>query len=615
MSDDFRLALIWLLGGTIASFAALAWLPAVFIDGEVLLTGHDSFYHGRRILDAVQAPLALLQFDPRIEAPEGAWVPWPWGFDMAMAALARAVVAIAPVDDPLRVLVYVPPLWAFINAALVLAVARALRLGFTFSCVALLCFAFAPITQSIHGAGRIDHHFAEQTAVLAALLTGLLWAERTTSKARALALGAVLGCATTVHNGLFLLQLPLLAALGREWVARRAAPVGRTANIDGGSVWAIGLMLVGSQVICALPSAPFRHGFFAYELLSWFHVYVAFGTATMLVLLTYTRPSARSAIAIALVAVALVGPIAAELRSGIEFVSVGLDALRDMPEARSLVDVFMAGPAGWWLAAEEYSALVWLAPITAVACAARFSKHTDLRHYYFDAFVLFGLAMLAAQQRFHPYGSFALYLPALAWAQSRFDTLPSRWVIAGVSVVATLAYLPVLPSLAKSAVPAFDFDYVITRPIYRPLARACAERQGIVLAIHNDGHYIRFHTECSVIANNLILTRSSRAKIAEVKRLFSMSAAQLRTAAPCVRYVLARRKDNILDTSNDIRAITRANAGLRAELLLNDTAPLGFRPLFELRTKNYSTPDLPVARLFEIEGGGDADACRIDSRY
>ena len=126
MSDDFRLALIWLAGGTIATFAALAWLPAVFINGEVVLTGHDSFYHGRRILDAVSAPLSLAQFDARIEAPEGAWIPWPWGFDMAMAAIARAVTALAPVDDPLEVLVYVPSLWTFVNAALVLAIARTL---------------------------------------------------------------------------------------------------------------------------------------------------------------------------------------------------------------------------------------------------------------------------------------------------------------------------------------------------------------------------------------------------------------------------------------------------------------------------------------------------------
>ena len=422
MSDDFRLALIWLLGGTLASFAALAWLPAVFVNGEVLLTGHDSFYHGRRILDAVPAPHALLQFDPRIEAPDGAWVPWPWGYDMAMAAIARTVTELTPISDPLRVLVYVPPLWAFVNAALVLCVARTLGLGFALCCVALLCFAFSPLSQAIHGAGRIDHHFAEQTAVLAALLVGLRWTARTASLGRAVALGCVLGFSTAVHNGLFLLHLPLLAALGREWMARRTVIDAGSTNADSPKVWALAIALLGSQVLCALPSAPFRHGFFAYELLSWFHVYVAFCTATMLVLLSYTRPNAQSALTLGLVVVALISPIVGELRAGLGFVAVDLDELKAMPEARSLVDVLMAGPTGWWSEAEEYSALVWFVPVIGIACALHFARHAGLNDYYFNAFVLFGLAMLVAQHRFHPYGS-VLNSVYLVWPIGVSDTV------------------------------------------------------------------------------------------------------------------------------------------------------------------------------------------------
>ena len=532
---------------------------------------------------------------------------------MAMATIARAVTTLAPIDDPLEVLIYVPPLWTFVNAALVLAIARTLGFGFPLSCIALLCFALSPLTQAIHGAGRIDHHFAEQTAVLAALLMGLRWAEQTTSRVRGVALGVVLGFATAVHNGLFLLQLPLLAALGREWIASRTAPAARASNVDMGGMWTVAIALVGSQVICALPSEPFRHGLFAYELLSWFHVYIALCTSVMLLTLAHTPPSARGALLIALVAVALIGPIADELRAGLGFVAVDLDELKQMPEARSLVDAFMAGPSAWWSAAEQYSALVWLMPIVGIACAVRFFRPAGLRAHYFSAFVLFGLAMLAAQYRFHPYGSFALYLPALAWVQSQLGML-GRWsAIGGVFALAMLAYAPALPSLAVNAVPAFDFDYVFTRPIYSPLARACEHRPGIVLATHNDGHYVRFHTECSVIANNLILTSSSRAKIAEVKRLFSMNAAGVRTKAPCVRYVLARREDNVLDSSIGMQAIARANAGLLADLLFGDATPAGFRQFFELRIQHHSGAMLPLVWLFEIEGGGEDDSCRVEA--
>ena len=116
-----------------------------------------------------------------------------------------------------------------------------------------------------------------------------------------------------------------------------------------------------------------------------------------------------------------------------------------------------------------------------------------------------------------------------------------------------------------------------------------------------------------MIANNLILTSSSRAKIAEVKRLFSMSAAGVRAQAPCVRYVLARREDNVLDSSIGMQAIARANAGLLADLLLGDATPAGFRQIFELRIQHHSGAMLPLARLFEIEGGGEDDSCRLEA--
>ena len=196
MSVGFRLTAIWITGVTIALLAALSWSPAVFIEGDILLTGHDSFYHAVRIIEALPNPFALLQFDPKIEAPQGSWVPWPWGFDMAMAAITKAVLVIKPSVVPLNVIVYLPPAWLLLNVALTLAIARALGLGLLLSFIAVMCFALSPLTQSIHGVGRIDHHFAELTVVLAVLLLGVRWGKDTANRQ----LASWLGLCTGVRN-------------------------------------------------------------------------------------------------------------------------------------------------------------------------------------------------------------------------------------------------------------------------------------------------------------------------------------------------------------------------------------------------------------------------------
>ena len=60
MSRGFINALLWLAAGSTAFVVALVWAPAVYVDGQYLPTGHDSFYHARRILDAVNSPRFLI---------------------------------------------------------------------------------------------------------------------------------------------------------------------------------------------------------------------------------------------------------------------------------------------------------------------------------------------------------------------------------------------------------------------------------------------------------------------------------------------------------------------------------------------------------------------------
>jgi hypothetical protein len=78
------------------------------------------------------------------------------------------------------------------------------------------------------------------------------------------------------------------------------------------------------------------------------------------------------------------------------------------------------------------------------------------------------------------------------------------------------------------------------RPIFDPLRKACAANPGIVLSDADSGHYIRYYTECSVIADNFLLTAQHMQKVDEAERLFSLPAAELAQAAPYVKYVLVR---------------------------------------------------------------------------
>ena len=62
--------------------------------------------------------------------------------------------------------------------------------------------------------------------------------------------------------------------------------------------------------------------------------------------------------------------------------------------------------------------------------------------------------------------------------------------------------------------------------------QACAEDPGVVLADTNAGHYIRYFTDCSVIANNFLLTEQQFQKADEVYRLFALPHEQLTRQAP-----------------------------------------------------------------------------------
>ena len=558
-------------------------LSATLVDGAFLPADHDSFYHARRIIDAIGAPLRMYQFDARIHAPEGSWVTWPWGYDTLMAFAAGAAMSVTRAEDPMSILAFIAPGWVFVNAALFLGVASRLQLSFAARALAMLFFATSPLTQSLHRVGMIDHHYVEYTFVLATLYFGLTWLRNPSVRRHAAALGAVLGAAPAFHNGLFALQVPILATLACLWLLR--LPLERKAML------AFAVALVATTALLLLPSEPFRQGAFSYYLHSWFHLYIACCTALLCVLFNRLRATPRNAVLLATGALVLAAPTIAQVVLGGAFVFGTLDYIARMGEVGGL------GSRSLWSLTREYSPLLWALPAAIAWLCWRLRRHTDAASIYFVAMILFGSFLMLQQYRLEYFGSFALVLPlCLLFDDLRRSARASSraWSIAlGVALAA--ATLPGLLLLRWIEPPGSDHQYMLTRAVYPALKTACATHPGVVLAEHGDGHYIRFHSECSVIADNFILTPQHVEKIRESEALLAGSLADVRQRAPYVRYILIRRGENVLDDVRGCGLDCPENHGLRFELLSKEP-PKGPRLLHEVRLPDGQ----PLARLYEL---------------
>src|SRR5215469_10101969 len=165
--------LLWLSASAFAFLFALYPLSATLVAGVYVPADADSFYHAHRILDSIAAPAHMYQFDPRIHAPEGSWITWPWAYDMLMAWIGHVAVYGFGVAQPLSVLAYVAPCWTLVNAALMLGIANRLQLSLPLKIIAMGCYAFSPLTQELHRVGMLDHHFVEFSFVLATVLFGM----------------------------------------------------------------------------------------------------------------------------------------------------------------------------------------------------------------------------------------------------------------------------------------------------------------------------------------------------------------------------------------------------------------------------------------------------------
>ena len=185
----------------------------------------------------------------------------------------------------------------------------------------------------------------------------------------------------------------------------------------------------------------------------------------------------------------------------------------------------------------------------------------------------------------------------------------SREAIASLVVLAVVAVAwqrPLRHQLFASHDLGFDVDYEVAVELFDALGAACDKAPGVALASNNFGHPVRYHSACSVIANNFLLTPQHEDKIRELQHAWSLSPEALLESRPDIRYVLVVLSDLYLYTETGLRQPTLAelaqsNPPLAIALTLDPDLPEAYeliaeRPLDDGR--KYA-----AARLFRIDRG------------
>lgn len=595
----FRLALAWIIASAMAFVINLAPIAAAMVNNQYIPIGPDSFYHARRILDAVADPGSFFQFDAHMHAPAGAIVSWPWGYDYLMSLLVRAGLALGISQDPLAILAHIPVFTMPLTLLLVIVICRTLNLSFPATVLALLGTVLFPLNQPLYSIGNIDHHYVEHLLVTASLAVGLRWLAKPDSATRAIAAGIVIGIAPAVHTGEFILQIPVLATLGFMWLRGTALP---------STVRAFATALLLTSLLIALPSLAFRRGMFDFLTLSWFQVYIALCTSLLCVYMKRFACSRNTLVALVALSVLLAIPVASQALEAGRFLTSTIEGIEDISETRSIFGLLERGHSTAFVFG-FYTYLIVLIPLILVLCIWKlFHDQSGTRALLWVSSSL-GLLLLLAQIRLHYFGSFALFLPLLVWLDEKLPRLAMKpalsWTLAGVVFLAACSTGPRQRFFQKQVVGG-DPDYSLNRGLFLSFAEVCAQKPGVVLAHPHDGNYLRFHTDCDVLGTNFLLTRQDITANRDARALFYLPATKIPEVRPDIEYLFIRhdtqftvRPDGMLILDPDNPHLS--DPPLVRELLNADLSklPAQYRLVDELRYEGQ--PPIAYARVFAIE--------------
>lgn len=592
MTPAFRYTLLWLAGSILAMFAALAMLSGAYFNGEFQPSNADAFYHARRVLDSVFSGAPVIQFDDRIHVPEGSWLVWPWGFDTMLAWITRLFGPYESEAQANRVLMNIPPAAIPIAVGLAVIIARQMKLSFFLTAIFVLSFAGVPMVYLPFAVGNIDHHFAELLWTLGTLSAGIwFFSSERLSYGAAITLGFVLGSAIAIHNSLFILQIPIAVTFGLFWL--RGFPMPHRLQTV-----AFGAALLTTTLLVCIPSEPWQRGFFEFYTLSWFHFYIAACVAVFSILLVFIERNTRNIVILLLCAAAATLPIIGTLGFASEFVSGDLHVIRNISEVRSPYVIYRE------TGARHVTWLLWLSGPMLLLNLWWIYRRKDPALQFVAIAGSMGLALMQAQYRFHVFGDLPMLLTPVLAAHFLCESRPQlrRIVLAACFALFAVAYYPTLVNWRATYNLGGSSAYSYVRPAFTELRTLCAQRPGIVLADIDTGHWVRYHSQCSVIANVFLLTPQHAAKVRENAQLLAKTPAELLTAKPEVRYVFAHHSIAI---KRDEKGVLTNLEEMRLRMQNLERDLLGpekdIPPQFKRRWEVQTDDGQVYARLYEIE--------------
>jgi hypothetical protein len=368
---------------------------------------------------------------------------------------------------------------------------------------------------------------------------------------------------------------------------------------------AFALTLLLTTLAVSIPSEPWRRGFFEFYTLSWFHTYIAAVVGAFCVLLSALPASRRNAIIVCAAAVATMLPLGGVMLVAGEFVTGNLDTLTNISEAKSPYRLLVERGES---ESTMYMSLLMLfmAPMLLLNLWWAW-RAKDAAHQYAAIVCAMGLLLFQFQYRFNVFGTVPMLLTPLIAARQLAEARPNfrRLVSVGIVALFAVAYLPTLNVWRTHFILGNNLAYFNLQSVWGRFGQLCSERPGLALADIEAGHWIHYHTRCSVLANVFLLTPQHAEKTRESSRLLLMTPQQMLAARDDIRYVLVfhsvlmRNEPNGGESPN-LEALRTALPPLERELLgPEDALPAEFKKQWEVRSPKGQI----YARLFEIERG------------
>lgn len=568
------LPLICLLAFYLAAGSSLV----ATIDGTFIPTHADPFYHATRILEALNS-YWITEYDKSIHFPHGAWVTWPWGFDWIMARILNILMLFFS-QEPMKLLAYIPPFWFIINTLLVVAICSSIKLSRTSQIIASLCFIFIPINSEIHLLGRIDHHFMEMFVVLSYLLLTINWLKNQGKKKYPILLGICLGFSFIIHNGFFILLIPIAASLLICWITNIPFPQ-KTKSLL--------LSFLISFVLFALPSKPIWHFYFEFYLFSWFHVYIAAAFILTCLFIINNKFSYQNILFLMFAFLVLLLPFIGKILHGFSFISGNIEYYENVSEVKSLFSLNRKMRISVEKALSIYSWLLFILPVNIGIIFIWFRRNFNNSYKSFIiCYSLFASILVLNQLRFHYYGTLLLFIPGLFLLEKGrniwFINNPRRKkIVAAFFILFALAGTQNLFPV-RTPPEFYKYAYITSKKIYN----SCINNNSSILARHNVGHFFRYHTKCKVFANSMMLTDQDIEQIKLVDSLFDKSIQEIMELdyKPNYIYVYRTKKSTKSELESYLFNIDKQNEHLTL--------------LVDIKS-NISGEAISTARLFRLE--------------